>query len=99
MEKIDYYITITRITNWLDKKGIQYEKRPMQGGWQLRFNWCDGDVICHPYSIQSDNGMVETMGFPWDEETQVTAWFPDEVSYKITKLYNEIDGKIIKEKI
>lgn len=64
-----YELGMHELTRLLDKLDIPYEEPvAMQGGQQIKFNWCDGDVICHKYSYGSNMGLLETMGFKMDDD-------------------------------
>jgi hypothetical protein len=55
------------LTRMLDRLDIPYEDpTDICGGKQIRFNWCDGDVICHRGSFGGNVGLLETMGFGMD---------------------------------
>lgn len=64
--RIVYAQTILGITNILDEEKVPYTIHECLGGYQLRFPWCDGDIIAHQYA-PSELGKVESMGFSWDE--------------------------------
>lgn len=36
------------------------------GGKQMRFPWCEGDIVCHDGSYGGKNGLFESMGFEED---------------------------------
>lgn len=62
-----YELGMHELTRLLDMLDIPYEEpTDMLQGKQIRFNWCDGDVICHFGSYGGDNGLLETMGFEMD---------------------------------
>lgn len=64
-----YELGMYELTRLLDKLDIPYEDpTDICQGKQIRFNWCDGDVICHCYSYGGCSGLLETMGFEMDEE-------------------------------
>lgn len=62
-----YEFGMHELTQLLDRLDIPYEV-PIElcGGQQIRFNWCDGDVICHFGSYGGRSGLLETMGFAMD---------------------------------
>lgn len=35
-------------------------------GKQIRFPWCEGDIVCHGFSYGGKQGLFETMGFEED---------------------------------
>ena len=73
-----YELGMHELTQLLDRLDIPYEDpTELCGGQQIRFNWCDGDVICHFGSYGGDSGLLETMGFAMDA---------DDVSGRLTPL-------------
>ena len=62
-------------------------------GWQLRFPWCEGDVICHSGSYGHDDMCVESYQFSWDEG-DVSVLTPDEAAERIIACYADylLDG-------
>lgn len=62
-----YEFGMHELTRLLDRLDIPYED-PIQlhDGQKIRFNWCDGDVVCHFASYGGDIGLLETMGFKMD---------------------------------
>jgi hypothetical protein len=62
-----YELGMHELTRLLDRLDIPYEDPvAMLDGQQIRFNWCDGDVICHCGSYGGHSGLLETMGFEMD---------------------------------
>ena len=63
-----YEFGMHELTRLLDKLDIPYED-PIDicYGKQIKFNWCDGDVICHYGSYGGNCGLLETMGFKMDD--------------------------------
>lgn len=62
-----YEFGMNELTCLLDRLDIPYEDpTDMCQGKQIRFNWCDGDVICHRGSYGGAVGLLETMGFKMD---------------------------------
>ena len=62
-----YELGMHELTHLLDRLDIPYEDpTELCGGQQIRFNWCDGDVICRYGSYGGDAGLLETMGFKMD---------------------------------
>ena len=64
-----YEFGMHELTRLLDKLDIPYED-PIDicYGKQIKFNWCDGDVICHYGSYGGNYGLLETMGFKMDDD-------------------------------
>lgn len=64
-----YELGMHELTRLLDRLDIPYkDPTDILGGKQIRFNWCDGDVICHRGSYGGDAGLLETMGFKMDND-------------------------------
>ena len=63
-----YELGMHELTRLLDRLDIPYEDpTELCGGQQIKFNWCDGDVICHHGSYGGNVGLLETMGFKMDD--------------------------------
>ena len=63
-----YEFGMHELTRLLDKLDIPYEDpTDICYGKQIKFNWCDGDVICHYGSYGGNCGLLETMGFKMDD--------------------------------
>lgn len=63
----DYAEPILTIANSLSDLGIPYTTHIIYDGLQLRFPWCNGDIVCHCGSYGHSNGEVESYCFPWDK--------------------------------
>lgn len=64
-----YELGMHELTRLLDRLDIPYEDpTDICQGKQIRFNWCDGDVICHFGSYGGHSGLLETMGFKMDDD-------------------------------
>ena len=62
-----YEFGMHELTRLLDKLDIPYENPTnICYGKQIKFNWCEGDVICHYDSYGGNYGLLETMGFKMD---------------------------------
>ena len=62
-----YELGMHELTCLLDRLDIHYEDpTDIRGGKQIRFNWCDGSVICHRGSYGGVFGLLETIGFKKD---------------------------------
>ena len=62
-----YEFGMHELTRMLDRLDIPYEDpTDICRGKQIRFNWCDGDVVCHAGSYGGGIGLLETMGFKMD---------------------------------
>ena len=64
--KLEYIIPITTIAQELENYNIPYVCVQLWDGLQLRFPWCDGDIICHSGSFGHEYGNVESYCFYWD---------------------------------
>ena len=82
-----YFKPIDIIASALDAAGIENTCHPCYDGYQLRFNWCNGDVACHSGTYGSTMGMVETFRFPWDDD-DVSMLSPAMTIEKIINFYN-----------
>lgn len=59
---------------------------------QFTFDWCDGDVImdtCSKFNGEEDE-YVESYGFPWDGEGDITRDYPRDMAYKVIDYYEAI---------
>lgn len=83
----EYVRRIFSVAFELKKAGVPYTDNKILDGWQLRFPWCKGDIICHFGSYSNNAGCVESMGFPWDEG-DCTAHTPEEMAKNIIEYYN-----------
>ena len=66
LKRIKYANVMNDIELALFHSNIEYTQHSLHGGYQLRFPWCDGDVVIHDRSGKSADGKVESFGFPWD---------------------------------
>lgn len=46
---------------------IPFTTENLWGGKQMRFPWCEGDIVCHDSSYGGKQGLFETMGFEEDD--------------------------------
>lgn len=54
---------ILELAKRLDELNIPYEVNcVIEENDQLRFCWCEADIICHRYSYGGDQGLFEIMG-------------------------------------
>jgi hypothetical protein len=81
-----YFKPIEIIADFLDNKKIENTCYHCYEGYQLRFNWCKGDVACHSGTYGSRSGYVETYNFPWDDG-DVSMLTPIEAANKIYNYY------------
>ena len=61
-----YSQAIGKVMAALVRDEVPFYIVPAFDGYQLRFPWTDGDVICHSGSYGHHGGFVETYHFPWD---------------------------------
>lgn len=83
--RIIYAQTILDIANKLDEAEVPYTINDCLGGYQLRFSWCNGDIVAHQYA-PSRLGKVESMGFSWDAG-DVTVMEPEAMAIMIIAEY------------
>ena len=83
--RIVYAQTILKVTNKLDEAKVPYTIHECLGGYQLRFPWCDGDIVAHQYA-PSRLGKVESMSFSWDAG-DVTVMEPDAMAIMVEAEY------------
>lgn len=81
-----YKATIDKLAALLDAHQIPYTRSQIFDGEQLRFPWCEGDVVCHGGSYGSNNSKVESYQFPWDEG-DVTKLDVEDAYLKISAYY------------
>jgi len=84
-----YATTILTLANALSERYIPFTLNVIWDGLQIRFPWNDGDIVCHSGSYGHDDGNVESMGCPWDED-DVTCLNLDEAIDGIEKWYAEL---------
>lgn len=80
----------------LTRENIPHEVISLHGGFQIRFPWCYGDVVCHSFSYGNKWGEFESYGFPWDEEDVTVLSISDAVT-KIIKYYHDTNPEGEKE--
>lgn len=91
-----YFENIIFIKKILEELNIPCVPHVACDGAQLRFPWCEGDVICHSGSYLNKQGQVETYQFPWDEG-DVSVMTPHEACRKIAGYYEDFLKKTIDE--
>ena len=85
MEK-NYELVINELALELAAVGVPYEINECWDGWQLRFPWCNGDVVIHSGSYEHSAGKVESYCFPWNDD-DVTALSVDAAAALIIGYY------------
>ncbi len=87
----DFAQPILTLANYLTDYNIPHTINVIWDGLQIRFPWNDGDIICHSGSYGHTNGMVESMGCPWDEG-DVSYLDIDDIFERLVKWYSEEVG-------
>ena len=85
-KKTEYFKAIAAIAMELDAKGVPFTINNAYEGYQLRFPWCRGDVVCHAGITGAAKGRVETYRFPWDNG-DVTLMTPKIAAERISDYY------------
>lgn len=91
-ESIMYGRPIIAIARTLMDWGVPFRLESYAGhisGYQLTFDWCNGDIVCNNMSYGHASGHVETFKFPWDEG-DVTAMYPYEAASRVIDLYKKL---------
>ena len=83
-----YKERVDLIAQVLEQENIPYNIVRCFEGWQIRFNWCVGDVACHDGTSGHQLDKVETYQFPWDNG-DVSVLDPEEAADKIVEYYKE----------
>ena len=89
--KSEYLIPIATLALELVKKDIPFTCDKSYDGLQLRFPWCDGDIICHSGSYGHEVGHIESYCFPWDDGN-CTELAVHEAVYLLTDLYSKVEA-------
>ena len=82
-----YVKAINNIIEKLIAAQVPFTVNPAFEGLQLRFPWHCGDVACHAGTYSSDQGLVESYQFPWDDD-DVTVATPKLMADLIIDLYS-----------
>lgn len=64
----DFFAATSLLSRALMMRGIPHTIQPLFDGYKITFPWCEGDAIIHSYSYGHEEGLFETMGFPWDRD-------------------------------
>lgn len=83
-----YVQPIIALSSRLEEAEIPHTTNSLYDGYQIRFPWCKGDIICHSGSYGSSAGHVESYCFPWDEG-DVTELTISEAFHNIVDYYNK----------
>ena len=87
-----YAMPILVLSSCLEEMGIPHTTNPLWDGYQIRFPWCNGDMVCHNFSYGHSAGHVESYCFPWDEG-DVTELTISEAFVKVVDYYNSKEAK------
>lgn len=87
-----YAMPILALSSCLEEMGIPHTTNPLWDGYQIRFPWCDGDMVCHNFSYGHSAGHIESYCFPWDEG-DVTELTISEAFVKVVDYYNSKEAK------
>lgn len=87
-----YAMPILALSSCLEEMEIPHTTNPIWDGYQIRFPWCNGDLICHGFSYGHSAGHVESYGFPWDEGG-VTELTISKAFVKVVDYYNSEEAK------
>lgn len=88
----NFFEPINTIAKACETAGVPYIVNPAYEGFQIRFPWCEGDIICHAGSYGSYKGLVESYCFPWDDG-DVTTLRPETAARKVIGYYAEVMGE------
>ena len=86
---MNYKKIMEDIKNAFDAYGIPCSINECWEGYQLRFNWTNGDIAIHDGTYCHEKGCVESYEFPWDDG-DVSVLTPDEAIEKIKSYYWEL---------
>lgn len=85
---LNYAMSILILSSCFKEIGIPHTTNPSWDGYQIRFPWCDGDIICHNFSYGHSAGHVESYCFPWDKG-DVTELTIKEAFVNVVNYYNK----------
>lgn len=88
MTAINYFQPMAKISDVCETLDIPYTMSGLYSGYQIRFPWTTGDIICHEYSYSSDDGYVETMNFSWDDDNVSVLTVEEAIVYLILEYNN-----------
>ena len=86
---LTYYSQIEKLSGILTAENIPHDVAPQlnNGGWQMFFPWCGGDVACN----EMTGGYLESWRFPWDKG-DVTKLPVDVMAEHIVAEYKRYSG-------
>lgn len=90
-----YQSTALTLSLILTREKIPHTVEELHGGYQFRFPWCSGDMVCHSYSYGNKWGCLESYGFPWDKN-DVSVFYVGMAVEKIMGYYLKLmeEGKL-----
>ena len=86
-----YAKPIIDLANLCTEDNIPCTINTIYDGFQIRFPWNNGDMVCHGFSYGHAEGYVESYGCPWDEG-DVTCLSVTEAYINIACWYKETEG-------
>ena len=84
--EVDYELIDTLSTLLTENKVPHNVHEGPADGWQITFDWCDGDVIASWASFH----LLESYCFPWDEG-DVTRTNPEQMAEWICEYYKSLN--------
>lgn len=85
----EYAKPILTLANKLTKSCVPYTLNVLWDGLQIRFPWNSGDLVCHSGSYGCEQGDLESLGCPWDED-DVTRLSVEDACEAIAFWYDKI---------
>ena len=69
-----YLKALEELYEWAMEYNVTIKEiKIMYNGFRIIFDeYPEGDIICHDYSYNHQNGLWESFGFPWDEDDVTT---------------------------
>ena len=61
-----YEFAMAQLVKTCELWGIPFTTEDLWDGKQMRFPWCEGDIVCHDGSYGGKDGLFESMGFEED---------------------------------
>lgn len=83
----DFFAATSLFSRSLMIHNIPHTIEPLFNGYKITFPWCKGDAIIHSYSYGHEEGLFETMGFPWDGEDVTGGLTRRELTNRIVSLF------------
>ena len=86
---LDYFHPMMVLAGDLAEANVPFTMRTCYDGFQFRFDWCAGDVVCHFGSYSNSEGYVESYKFPFDGD-DVSVMKPHDMAAAIIEYYKEL---------